>query len=403
MNFSYSAKTASGEQATGIISAASFHAARTQIRAQGLFALRIEEAEVTEAGPSISLLKRSRVTRTDLLTITSQLAIMCRSGVDLADAVRSIGEQCKKPVLKEALQEVYNDISDGKSVSDAMARQSTVFGNTYIAAIRAGESAGNITGVLTRLADLLKNEIRLMSTIRGIMAYPLVLLAVSSVVTSAIILFVLPQFATVFDSMNVPAPPLTRLLLAVGAGIRSYWFVVFPALVGCIVGGLRACKTQFFKQQFDRLTLNALILKNSTRSLLAGRMFTLLGMMLNSGIPLLESLTLCRKSIRNVYFHDLIDRLEHDVTNGIGIGGALTGSEFIPSGAAQMVATAERTGDLGTVMNMVGEFYEEEGERKLRDLVKLLEPAIIVTLGVLVGGIVMAVMLPLLDVTTMKR
>jgi len=216
-------------------------------------------------------------------------------------------------------------------------------------------------------------------------------------------LFVLPQFATVFKNMGVPAPPLTQLLLSVGESLRAHSIVLAGSVVVGSVTILKLAKTEFIRRRWDRLSLNGLLLRRASRPILTGRMLRLLGAMLQSGIPLLDSLQLCRTSIRNVYFHDLFNRLEEAVTNGHGVGRTLGETFFIPSGAAQMVTTAERTGQLGDVMNMVGEFYEDEGERRLRDMVKLLEPAIIVVLGIVVGVIVMAVILPLLDFSSIRR
>lgn len=403
MYFKYTAKTKDGRSTTGFIESDSQAAARQQLRSQGVFLLSIEEAaSPTAIASRQSLMDRARVSRTDLLMATSQMAIMCKSGVELAEAIQAVGDQATKPKLKKAFVEIHNDITDGEAVSTAMERQMEVFGPTYVASIRAGETAGNIVDVLNRLAELLRNEIRLWSTIRGIMAYPIVLVCISFIVTMAIMLFVLPQFASVFKNMGVPAPPLTQALLSVGDFMRTNWIWLTSGVAVILVSGIKVSKTVFFRRRLDRVSLNGFVFNKASRPILTGRMLRLLGTMLQSGIPLLESLQLCRASIRNVYFHELFDRLEEAVTNGHGVGRTLTETFFIPPGAAQMVSTAERTGQLGDVMNMVGEFYEDEGERRLRDIVKLLEPAIIVVLGIVVGTIVISVVLPLLDFSTIR-
>ena len=403
MYFNYTAKTHDGKTIAGFIESESQAAARSQLRSQGVFLLTMDEAvSPTAASSRSSFLNRGRVSRTDLLMATSQMAIMCKSGVELAEAIHAVGDHATKPRLKKAFAEIHSDITDGEAVSTAMERQMDVFGPTYVASIRAGETAGNIVDVLNRLAELLRNEIRLWSTIRGIMAYPIVLITISFVVTMAIMLFVLPQFATVFKNMGVPAPPLTQALLSVGDFMRSNWIWLITGVSATAFSVYKFSKTTYFRRRIDRISLNGAVLNRASRPILTGRMLRLLGTMLQSGIPLLDSLQLCRTSIRNIYFHDLFDRLEEAVTNGHGVGKILTDTFFIPPGAAQMVSTAERTGKLGDVMNMVGEFYEDDGERKLRDIVKLLEPAIIVILGIVVGTIVISVVLPLLDFSSIR-
>jgi type II secretory pathway component PulF len=153
----------------------------------------------------------------------------------------------------------------------------------------------------------------------------------------------------------------------------------------------------------DRFLMQARGIGPAMQGLTTGRVFTLLGTMLESGIPLLDALKLCRTSVRNQLFQKLFDQLEDDVMNGKGIGLSLGTASFVPGGAAQMIATAERSGELGSVMQTVGEFYEEEGERQIREAVKFLEPAIILVMGVFVSFIVISVMLPMLDVSTMAK
>jgi type IV pilus assembly protein PilC len=215
--------------------------------------------------------------------------------------------------------------------------------------------------------------------------------------------FVLPQFATIFRDMEREVPPLTSVLLSFGTGIRENW-VVLAVLLGAALGftiGFR--KHPSVRRLFDRTLLNAAFLKNSARALIAGRVFRLLGTMLDSGVPLLESVQLCRNASRNVLFRDLFAQVEQEILQGEGMSKTLVEATFLPPGAAHMVSTGERTGKLGDVLQSVGEYFEDEGERQLRTLVKMLEPAIIIGLGGVVGVVVLSIILPLLDVTTASR
>jgi type II secretory pathway component PulF len=230
--------------------------------------------------------------------------------------------------------------------------------------------------------------------------YPLVLAGVTTLVLTAMIFFVLPQFATVFESLEKPVPPLTQLMLDFSSSVRANWMVVLvglASLVAILWFGRRATTV---RRLYDYATLNWIGIRNATRYLLAGRTFRLLGTMLMSGVPLVEAIRLCRSASKNQYFRDVFERIERDVLNGQGIKGPIADSRFMPLGAAQLVATAERSGKMGDVLKNVGEYYEGEGERYLREIVKIAEPAIIVILGVIVAGVVMSIMLPMLDATT---
>lgn len=402
IDFTYTAKTASGESVKGTISAESDVHARQLLRGEGLYPVSAKSKSPLVAAKKKTKSKSfgGKVRQTDLLMMTSQLTIMSRSGVDLADSFKGAASECDNPVLKRVLEQIYEDVSAGDTVSASLDRHVDVFGNTYVVAIQAAEASGQMTEVLERLTKLLRYEIRLRNTITGILTYPAILFTVALLVCTALVLFVLPQFATVFEDLEKPVPPSTQFLLDVSVFVRSYFLWLIPATA---IGGVltwQGLKTETFKLFVDTVILNLKGLGPAVQSLSAGRMFTLMGTMLQSGIPLLDALALCRTSSGNRLLQNLFARLEEDVINGRGISPGMLAATCIPGGASQMISTAERSGRLGDVMQTVGEFYEEEGERLIRQAVKFLEPAIILTMGIFVSFIVMSVMLPLLDINS---
>ena len=396
MLYQYAAKSTAGGSAAGLLEADTVEAARLQLREKGLYPTSLAPAKARAAGGGAQRLRRGRIAKTDLLMLTSQLALMCRTGMDLAEALQVAAGQCRNAALKSCLDAVYRDVADGKAVSIALRSQSHVFGEAYVTSIAAGEASGRVTEVLGRLSDLLRNEIRLRASLRSVLAYPIVLMGVAGLVLSAVIFFVLPQFEKVFAEMEVPAPPFTQILMDLSSELRARAWLWGAAAGGLAFGLLRFRSHPRLVRAKDRVLMNGAVVRDVTRALFVGRSFRLLGTMLDSGVPLLESIRLCRNSIRNLFGRELFDEMETSVVNGRGLGPAVTACPFVPAGATQMILTAEKTGKLGMVMQSVGEFYEDEGERLLRDLTKLLEPIIIVGLGVVVAVIVAAVMLPLL-------
>jgi type II secretory pathway component PulF len=299
-----------------------------------------------------------------------------------------------------ALDKVYNDLSDGMSVSAALRRQSHIFGDAYVAGVTAGEASGQIPEVLNRLAEMLRNEIRLQSTVRAALSYPIILMGVSLVVVAALLGFVLPQFSSVFATMEIPMPASTQILLGLSSGFQEHvgWYTAGILAAG--TGLVRLWPTPAFRRYRDKVALNVFVVREVTRALNVGRSFRLLGTMLQSGVPLLEGLQLCGRTLQNSVYRDLFEHLQQEVLNGRGIGVTLAGTAYVPSGASQMVLTAERAGRLGNVLQMVGEYYEDDGERRLQELAKMLEPAVIVFMGAVVAFIVASVMLPMLDIST---
>lgn len=346
---------------------------------------------------------RSRITRSDVLMVTSQLAVMCQTGLDLAEAIRVAASACRHPGMSRILSAVYDDISAGVKPSVALERHGgRELGAAYVASIAAAEASGTVTEVLQRLAEMLRNEIRMRNGIVAAISYPAILLGVAFVVVNALIFFVLPQFSKVFEQMGRPAPPLTRFLLDGSSFMRSYWPAIALIAVVVVVGGTQLWRLPAARRYVDWFVLHAALLRSATRSLYAGRAFRLIGTLLQSGVPLLDAVRLCRGSVRNALFRQFFDRIESDVVTGKGLAGAVGEADFVPAGASQMLATAERTGKLGYVLSLIGEHFEDEGEQRLRQIVRLAEPAVIVFLGGIVGVVVLAVILPLLDISTVR-
>lgn len=405
MQFSYAAKSLSGESIRGVIDADTDLAARQMLREKGLFPLSLAPARTVLAMAAASRKlpvnwSRRKVSKSELMLLTSQFVIMCRSGVDLAESLQNVAASCKNPRLKTALQDVYGDVAAGMSFSSAMRKQSHVFGESYVASVAAGEASGTVPNVLERLADLLGKEIKLRTAVIAALSYPMILLGVCLVVVAALLLFVLPNFERVFADMEITPPITTQFLLMVSAELRSrLWLWAGVTAIAAFLGWQLLWTSQT-RRMLDHILLRTKPVGDVFQALTSGRLFVLLGTMLQSGVPLIESLQLCRTAMRNLCYRELIDVLQEEVLNGRSIGKVLANSPVIPAGAAQMVGTAEQAGKLGIVMQLVGDYYEDEGQRKIQELAKLLEPLIIIVMGIVVAFVVASIMLPILDIST---
>jgi type IV pilus assembly protein PilC len=405
MRYAYTARTNSGSTSTGVLEADSADHAQQQLRDRGLGAVSVKASDRRKArGWSLArLFWRGGIPRRELMALTSQLAIMARAGIDLAGALDTAAAQCAHPVLAKVLRQVHDDVASGSSVSQAMRRHPDIFNEAYTASVAAGESAGQLPEVLARLARLLRGEIRLGSTVRTLLAYPMVLGCVSFLVICGLVFFVLPQFAGVFQQYEVPLPLLTQVLIDVSSEIRARWWIYVPLAIASIVGLVAFRRSDQGRRFVDGLFLRAYVVRDLTRAMLVGRAFQLMGIMLESGVPLLECIRMVRASVSNVHFRELFASLEHSILNGHGLGETMAHSPFIPPAAAQMVRTGEKTGSLAMVARTMGEYYEEEAEAKLREAATVLEPAIIVIMGIVVGTVVLSVMLPMFDFATFAQ
>ncbi|MFN7448730.1 MAG: type II secretion system F family protein [Pirellula sp.] len=413
MKFHYEAKDRQGNSTRGQFEGESALAVRQKLRTQGLFVLSLVSADSTfsrrpvggsaSGSPSILGKNFNRVNGSDLIVALSQLSIMCHSGDDLAEALRTVANQCQSPKLRQVLLNTYEDVAQGVKFSAALARHPGVFSQSLVAALAAGEQAGRVVDVLDRTTRMMRKDQSLRSTIASMLMYPAVLCTVTLLVIFSMLFFVLPQFATVFRDMDRPVPPLTNILLSIGTGVKENWIIVVTILGTLLGAGIAFRKHPQVRNALDHAILHMVIVKDSARALLTGRIFRLLGTMLENGVPLLESVRLCRNATSNRLFQKMFDSVEHQILEGEGMSETFVNAAFLPPGAAHMIATGERAGKLPSVLQSVGEYFEDEGERRLRTLVKMLEPAIIIGLGAIVALVVLSIVLPLLDVTTASR
>ena len=405
MNYEYRAKTKTGETLRGLVTASSTSDVGRQLRERDLFLVSAKPV-----GSGVSGLRRpnrlpsvSRVGKRDLMALTSQLAIMARSGVDLATALKDVSTQCQNPRLKKALQQIHEDVMSGRSITGALGNYEHIFGQSYVASVAAAEVAGRLPEVLSRLAALLRGELRMISTVRSLLAYPVLLASVSTVVVFALVFFVLPQFADVFMQLDLTLPMITKILVGMATEVRGRFWLWGPLGLGMAAATVCFSMSGAGGRFLDRFLLNTVLVRNVTQALLIGRAFRLLGTMIESGVPLQTGLRLTRSSFKNSLLRGLFQTMEDDVVNGKGLSSSLFSCSFVPSAAAQMVATAERTGTLAAVTQQIGEHYEEEGENRLRELAGVLEPLMIIVMGVIVALVVMSVMLPIFDFATAAK
>lgn len=341
-----------------------------------------------------------KIRQQDIADITAQLAIMTRSGVDIASALASLSRQCRRATLAIVLKQTHEDITAGVPFSEALARHPAVFDDAYIATVSAGEATGRMPEVFAQLAELKRSELKLQRTIRSLMTYPFLLASVSLVVTAALILFVLPQFAGVFEQFDTPLPMITQVLIGLSTELISRWWLWLP-IAGAGFAGLASLRfTTGGQKWLHRFLLTGYAIGPVTQKILVGRVCRLMGLMIDSGVPLLEALALAKKSTSNLVYRDLMGQMDEAVTNGRTMTSVLERSDVFPPSATEMIGTAEQTGKLGEVLHMLGLYFEDEGEASARQAVGLLEPMITVVMGAVVAVIVLAVMLPVFDLSS---
>ncbi len=344
-----------------------------------------------------------KISQAEIVHLTTQLAIMLRSGVDLTSALESLARQVEQDQVKEVLLAIHDDVMSGRSFSEGLSRFEFIFGQSYVASVSAGEASGKMWPVLQQLANLRGNTLKLKQKVKTMMAYPIALTSISGIVVLALMFGVLPQFAKIFDTYDVELPLVTRVLLGFSSELTNRFWLWLPLFGLVLFAAMKLMVSEFGKRAWDQFVLDSFLLKDVSRSLLIGQTSRLLGLLIESGVPLLESLGLVRQSVSNRRYRKLFEDLEESVLIGNGLGNFLTQADFVPRSAAEMIMTAEKTGSIAGVTQLVGSHYAEQGEEKLRNLTAYLEPVITIVMGVVVATIVMAVALPMFDMVTLAK
>ncbi|QDT06690.1 Type II secretion system protein F [Rubripirellula lacrimiformis] len=353
--------------------------------------------------PVLAKRRGAKVPAGRVLLVVNQLAVMSQNGIEIADAIDAVAKNCTDVKLAKALQDIHESVNSGHAFSEAMAIHGHCFPTTLPPMLAAAERSGEVPRTLGRVCARMRGELQMRGTIVGSLVYPAILVFASVVVLAALILGVLPQFSKVFESMGKPVPIYTEVLLSFGVFCRQWWLLIIPSVIGTLVTMWMLRTHPIVVRPLGRFLMYGPLIRDAYRPLQAGRTLRTIAGMVHGGVPMLQSVQLSQQTTMDPYWQALLRQVERNLIDGLPASTALSECDFVPPEAGQMMATAERTGRVAEVLEDIGMFYEEEAERKIKRLVVALEPVVILVMGVVVAGIVMSIMLPMLDISTISK
>ncbi|MCH8047206.1 MAG: type II secretion system F family protein [Planctomycetes bacterium] len=393
MTFEYEARDALGHTMQGMVEAGSAEEATQQLNRDGLSVLSIEQA-----GEVGTLLTRG-VTKKEIVYTTNQLAVMVETGITLSTAIESIIEQEKNPTLKRVLKDLKSGVESGEEFSTALARHPKLFNQTYISLIKASEATGTLGEMLDRVATYLRKEVEARSKIRAAMAYPAVMMVVAVGVTIFLLTYVLPKFAPLFNSKKIKLPTSTVFMMTASECLIGYWYLWLLAAILLVLGFIFGRRTEPGRKAWDWFKINAPLVGSLNRKTIISRSIRTLGAMVQSGVPMLESIQLTADVAGNYYYERLWLKVLDEVTSGKRICDALAGSSLFPSTLVQMISSGEETGKLDMVLQRVSSYYDQEVDAAIKTTTSMIEPIMITIMGVIVGGIAMSLLLPIFQLS----
>lgn len=399
--YRYKAKTPTGSTKSGKLEAASEDAALTALRQQGLVPIALSAAATSGLQRDVSIPGlTNRIRQKDVALMSRQFATMVNAGLSLLRALTILIDQLDTKALRDVLTEVRRDVESGKSLSDAMGRHPKAFNRLYVAMIRAGEVGGVLDETLNRVADILEANLSLRSKIRSAMAYPAVVMALIVLVTTAMIVFVVPVFENLYadlgDGASLPVP--TRMLVAISGVLRSLWFVVVGGVAVGAWGFRRWIATEDGRFTWDTIRLRLPIFGKLVHKTALSRFSRTLAVLSRTGVPILQAIDIVSETSGNEVVSRALTRVRAAVREGEGLAGELSRHPVFPPMVVQMLAVGEETGALDAMLNKVADYYEREVEDTVAALTSLIEPLLIVVMGVSVGAILISLYLPIFNI-----
>ena len=400
--FTYRGVSVAGKNLRGFVDAENSAGARSKLRRDGVFLteLALSEggaAESTAAGAGAVRFVRS-VSGTDLAIATRQLATLIGAAVPLVESLGALSEQVENARLKAALGGVRDRVNEGSSLADALSAAGP-FSDLYVNLVRAGETSGALDVVLGRLADYLENQVRTRNKVLGIVLYPLIVMFVALIVIIALVTFVLPQLSALLEGLGTELPWMTRWIIAGSEFLTAYWWLLLAIAIAGFVTFRSLARTERGRYAIDGFKLRAPFFGRLNRTVAIARWARTLATLLAGGIPIVRALDTAGRVAGNVVISEAIERAKESITGGATIAAPLRASGEFPPLVTHMVAVGERSGELEAMLGKVADTYDEQVETAVARATAVLQPVLILMLVAMVAFIIMAVLLPLMDIT----
>jgi len=385
--FSWEGKDKAGKTIRGDMRASGEAVVNATLRRQGILVTKVRKQRSGFGG---------KVTEKDISLFTRQLATMMKAGVPLLQSFEIVSKGASNPAVAKLLNEIKTEVETGSALATAFRKYPLYFDALFCNLVAAGEQAGILESLLDRLASYKEKILAIKSKIKSALFYPVSIVAVAIIITAVIMIFVIPAFKSVFSSFGADLPAPTLLVMAISDYFVANWYIIFPVMIGAIWGFLEAWKRSVPVQIFmDRLMLRLPIFGDLVRKSSIARWTRTLSTMFAAGVPLVEALDSVGGAAGNYVYHAATKQIQGEVATGTSLNAAMQNANVFPSMVIQMCAIGEETGALDAMLSKVADFYEAEVDDAVEALSSLMEPIIMVVLGTLIGGMVVAMYLPI--------
>ncbi|MCG3179292.1 MAG: Type II secretion system protein F [Phycisphaerae bacterium] len=410
IKFNYVARDSSGQSINGTVSALTPAAASRQLRQEGKFLLRLEAASAGASGPVAKAAAASQplatpsgsrrgIKRKDLIYVTTQMAVMAETGVPLADALDSICDQMSNQNLQAILKDVAERVKSGEEFSSALGRYPKLFSAMYVAMVKAAEASGTLGVMLERIAEYLTDEEETRKKVRGALVYPVSMLVFALAVTVFLMAFVLPKFTAIYAQKQAALPVLTKVVMGISNFMVTYWIHLVIGTAAATTGLVFFFRSEGGKDWWAGAKLKIPLLGSMFHKAYMTRCLRTLGTLIATGVSMLEAVEITRRVAGRGPFGRLWENVDQTLRGGQQLSDPLLREPLIPRSVAQMISAGERTGTLPNVLERVAGFSDRELKNQIKTITSMIEPIMISLMGLIVGTIVMALLMPIFTIS----
>ncbi|HTL29112.1 MAG TPA: type II secretion system F family protein [Tepidisphaeraceae bacterium] len=398
-NFAYTARDGSGQSISGTLTADSISEVSLRLRNEGKYPISVhpvaDDAEEGEVQPISGL----KISRNDVIQFSTQLAIMVETGVTIVEALDCIAAQCVKPRVKQLIEDLSMQVQGGSDFSMALTRHPRSFPRLYIALIKAAEKSGMLSKLLNRATAYLRDEQETLRRVKGALTYPGIMLAFAVSTTTFLLAFVLPKFTVIYASKGAALPLPTRILMAMSDTLVHNWMAVVTGVATAAVLGAFYFRSEGGARLWHFVQLRIPLMGAMYRKLHLSRGMRMIGTMAGAGVNLVDCVETAKDLSGNSYYRDLWQDVSDKIQTGKQLSEPLFANNLVPRSVAQMLHSGEKSGKLAFVMEQVSGYAEQELKEKIAELTRYIEPAMIVVMGFIIGGVALALMLPIFTIS----
>jgi general secretion pathway protein F len=403
--FEYEAMAKSGKSVRGVIDADTAAAARRKLREQDLYPTKLSQSDAKAAAAGVASVEErgtlvGRISQRDISLMTRQLAVLLQAGMPLVEALGALMEQTANPRLRKAVFAVRDKVNEGITLADALSNHKRIFSELYINMVRAGEQSGALEGVLFRIADITERSDRLKRKVTSMLAYPILMGLVGVSIVTFMMTFVVPKIVKIFTSQKRELPFITTAMIEASEFIRNWWFLLVGGAIGLFVLWRLWVSRPEGRMRWDRFKMRVPLYGPLYVKMISTRFSRTLGTMLQSGLTMMTALDVVKSVLQNKVVESSMDDIKAGVRRGRDLTIPMRETGFFPPMLLHMVELGQRSGDIENMLLKVADTYDEDIEMTVDGIVSLLEPLMILVMGVFVGFLVMSILLPIFDISS---